>query len=333
MAEVESELNTALEQRANVTKQLEAIKGNFAQAQTRLNTLTKQREQLAQEIKTLAGQRKVLDQQIDQLIGDIDVLEQETDGLQEEIKFKDNLLASLKGEVTRRDRELKNREDSLDDLEISIGLLQQEVNVLESYYQNYQQLRINPIAIGRGETIASAVMQSFYPETTIKTINELLRVANLRVLEAIYPNENLENIRDRQVLQITEAQVQELVNFIKDGREYVVRIVSAGNHLKGEDRVFVYPEAMVNEQKFRAGSVIATLYLDSNGDDEVKETIEALMASSQFRSFRAGVLGRVQVLNGDVETFVKFKDRLVKSQPPIEKFKRSRQPTPLPPGP
>ena len=354
-ASIEEDLNVTKAKQRSVQRRLSKTNDNFEQAQEQLSTISKQAEQLRSDIEDLVADRKELlqqrtdlDEEIEQLRQQIDnrdqelkkrqgkIVEQDTilqqrqarlqelesqrQILQSQIEEQDAEISRFDQKIAAKDRELKRRENQLKGLEGQLTFLQQQVKVLEEYYQTYQELRERRIAILKGQVLAFAALRVVDPESTRAAIDRLLAQANRMVIEATQPGENPPNER---VLRITQSQVEQLVNQLQDGREYVVRILSAGNYVQGEKDVRVFADLALNQQVFREGETIATISLDSSDRSErdIQERLDLLLSATQFRARRAGILGAIQVEEGKTKTLFDFVEKLSSAEEGFDQIK------------
>jgi uncharacterized protein (DUF3084 family) len=344
----EQELLVAQNEQTTVAKRLKDLNQNFARAQTKLKAVSKQAKLLRDDIKTLLTERQQLveqkndlDRQITQLQEKVQVkdreltkqnrqiaeqnkileerknrlqeLEKQQELLQAKISEQDNLIGKLDKAIADKDDNLKKREEQLKELESQQAFLKKEIDVLEQYYQTYQELRERRIAIVRGQVLALATVRVVDPDAVIDAIDQLLRQANRNAIAATRPGK--ENLQER-VVQITKAQVEELINRIKDGRDYVVRIISAGNYVQGENEVRVFADVSPNQKIFNRDETIATISLDSLNltEEDFQKRLDILLAASQFSARRAGILGNIQVEDGSIKTIFNFLEQLSQSQ-------------------
>ena len=354
-ASIEEDLQVTRAKQQSVQRRLSKTNDNFEQAQEQLSTISKQAEQLRNDIEDLVAdrrellqQRTELDEEIEQLRQQIDnrddelkkrqgkiveqdkilqerqtrlqALESQRQTLQRQIEEQDAEISRFDQKIAAKDRELKRRENQLKGLEGQLTFLQQQVKVLEEYYQTYQELRERRIAILKGQVLAFAALRVVDPESTRAAIDRLLAQANRMVIEATQPGENPANER---ILRITQSQVDQLVNQLQDGREYVVRILSAGNYVQGEKDVRVFADLALNQQVFRDGETIATISLDASdrSEGDLQERLDLLLSATQFRARRAGILGAIQVEEGKTKTLFDFVEKLSSSEEGFDQIK------------
>jgi uncharacterized protein (DUF3084 family) len=352
---VEQELTAAKTEQTVAQKNLASTHRNFQQARTQLKIVSRQANTLRSEIKTLVNERQPLLQQRIQLkqnitqlqtqlrdrdreltkqeqkIADRDQslkerqirlqnLEKQQSVLQTEIDRRDERILNLDTEIAQKNGNLRVRETQLKNLESQITYLQKQVEVLEEYYQTYQELREKRIAIVRGQVLAFAAVRIMEPKTALEAVDRLLTQANRTAIAATRPGNGQTNER---VAKITKAQVEQLIAQIQDGRDYVVRILSAGNYVQGEQEIRVFADVAPNQEIFDKGEVIAAISLDSvnRTPEDLQKRLDLLLAASQFRARRAGILGAIQVEEGNIKTILDFIDKLNASEASFDEVK------------
>ncbi|RMF68791.1 MAG: DUF3084 domain-containing protein, partial [Cyanobacteria bacterium J069] len=266
--------------------QLSAVAANYQQAQTLLSNVSQQASQLRSEIQQLQSDR------------------------QRQLAQRDRDVAERDRQIAERTAQIREKEIQLNDLEAQRRGLIAEVQTLE---REFQGLRQGSVAVLRNQPMASGVVRVVTPEAAPSAVNRLLVEANRFASQRIQPGTI--NV-DKQVIQITNVQVEQLVNQIQDGQDYVVRILSAGNYvvgepcvLAGESCIQVYVAAAPNQVVFRPGEVVATIALDpiQMRDEQLVERVNLLIANTQFRSRQAGVLGDVlQIADGQTEAVIQL---------------------------
>ena len=346
--EVESQLVRVKERQTEATEELNAINLNFKQSKKQLKIISQQAEKLRSELDIILEERKKQLEQLEQLkqqstqlqtqlqqreqkISSQDLilsqkevrlqqLEQQQQVLQREIRQRDRSISDLDRAIASSERDLQLKTTRLEALESQLKFLEREVAILEQYYQTYQELREKRIAIVKGQVLASGVVRIVDPAAAISAIDRLLRQANSNAIKA---TQFKENELDQRVVTITKAQVEQLANQIEDGQDYVLRILSAGNYVQGEQQVRVFGDLALNKQIFATGEEIATVSIDSANvtSDEIQERLSWLLAVSKFRAQRAGALGDIQVGDGKISTLVKFVDEITTLNEPLNEIK------------
>lgn len=354
-AEAQQELAVAKKEQTAVQKRLQSLRQNFERAQARLKVISNQTKKLQTDLKILLQERRQLLQQREQLARQtaqlqaqvsardwevrqqektiaaqdlalqqrqvrLQSLEKQQRQLQVEINRRDQDIAQLDQTIAQKDAVLQQREGKLQELTNQLAFLQKEVEILEQYYQTYQDLRERRIAIFRGQVLALGALRVVDPNVATAAIDRLLAQANRTAIEATQLGNSTPDLR---VVQITKSQVEQLVQQIQDGQEYVVRILSAGNYVQGEKEVRVFADVALNQKLFKAGTTIATVSLDSSNRTEadLQKRLDLLLSATQFRSRRAGIVGNIQVEEGNIKTLIDFLEQLSKAGEDVDEIK------------
>ncbi|MEK0189147.1 DUF3084 domain-containing protein, partial [Microcoleus anatoxicus PTRS2] len=254
----------------------------------------------------------------------------------QEIGSRNELIAQRDKEIAQRVQNLADRDRAIVDRDKVIGereallqtlaeqqtqlekqqaILQQQMQVLE---RDFQAIREGTVAIRRGQILAAGVVSIVDPALASRAIDRLLQEANKTTVGLMQPGNT--KIKE-QIVQITNTEIEQLINQIKDGQDYVVRIVAGANYLREEKRIKVFAEAEINRVVFRAGDVIAGVSVDpvTSTDEKVRQQLQQLIEACQFRARLIGVVGgRVQVADNRIETLAGFVDRLQQYDKPLE---------------
>ena len=324
-----AQLDRTENQLKTVSDQKTSLSSEIAQLQAERQQLIEQREQ----VKTQIAQR---DREIAQRNAAIAQREAEINKRDAAIVDRNKLIAERDKEIAQRAENLAQRDRTIVDrdkviaerealletlaqqqaqLEQQQTLLQQQVQVLE---RDFQAIREGTVAIRRGQILAAGVVRIQEAGTESRAIDRLLQEANKTTVELMQPENT--KVRD-QVIQITKAEIDQLISQIKDGQNYVVRIVAGANYLREEKRIKVFAEAEINRVVFRAGDVIAGVAVDpvALADEQVRQQLQQLIEACQFRARLIGVVGgRVQVADNRIETLAGFVDRLQQYDKPLE---------------
>ena len=314
-----SEIKILLRERQQLSQQREQLKSQISQVQ---KELTEREQKIAEQDQILQEKDTIL-QEKDQVLQEkenrLQQLERQQSTLQLEISQRDEVIGELDQAIATKDQDLKARENQLKSLESQLKFLNQEVATLEQYYQNYQELREKSIALVRGQLLTFGTVRITDSQTIIPVIDQLLAQANRTAIAATNPGSSDTN---KRLVKITRAQVQQLINQLKDGQEYVVRILSAGNYVLDEEEVRVFADVALNRKIFSQGQLIASVSLDDGSNpEEIKKRLDLLLAAAQFRARRAGILGNIQVEDGSVRGLLDFIDKLEGSDESIEEIK------------
>lgn len=331
--EVEAELQATKQRQNEAQEGLDVTNKKFDRAQNQLKTISGQASKLRQDIKSLLKERQQLNQQRQRLSSEVIELKEQINARDREISTQEQRLqqqetelqqqsqslqlqkerfeqlqtqqSDLKAEIAERDSALQEKQASLADLEQQIAFLQEQVTNLE---RGYLELRRKDIAITRSQVLASAVVRATDSRKAQQIVDRIIQEANQKVLQNTLGSEG----KTDKVIEITQPQVTDLINHIKDGREYVLRILSASNYVQGELPIRVFADALLNQKIFATGEVIATASVDSNtmSLEDIQAQLEWLMAASQFRARRAGIIGNVQVEDGNIAKLIIFIEQL-----------------------
>lgn len=310
-------LNADIQLLVREREQLNLQKLQLSQANNNLLVRVQERDdELKKREQRIASQDRSLQQRQSQLKAlerRVRPLEAQGRQLQIDINARDSRIQALDQAIATKDNSLKARETQLKSLENQLTFLQREVAVLEQYYQNYQDLRERQIAIVRGQVLAYAGVRIVSQEGVIQAIDELLRQANRSAIAATRPGPPPPKIdSDDRVVKITRAQVEQLIQQLQDGKEYVVRILSAGNYVQGEQEVRIFADATPNQKIFPENAIVATVSIDpgSSSEQDIQQRLDILLASSQYRARSSGILGNIQVGDGRVKALIDFVDKI-----------------------
>jgi len=345
--QIERQLNEAETQADDAQKRLEELDEDFQKSTALLKTISRQAKTLREDVNSLENERQELENLRNQLLTEINKLqnivkqrdqelaqqnekiatqdqilaelENRQAKLQAEIRDRDELITELDANINLKDKELKIKEIRLKNLESQLVLLKGEVEILKNYYQNYQILRERQIAIFQGQVLSFGVIRIINTDAFTEAIDRLLRQANRIAIEAIQTEPKTV---DERVVQITNAQVKQVQEEIKAGEEYVMRILSAGNYVKGENNVRVFADVALNQQVFEQGEKIATVSLETENisENNIKEKLDLLLSIAQFQAKNEGILGEITAGNGDIITLVRFLEKLKKEAENIDEI-------------
>ena len=306
-----------------ITQLKELVAQRDQELAKRAQTIKDRNQQLANQDEAIAqldqriaagdqiiAQREQLIAQRDQVIAEREARLQELEQqLKEAIAQREIRLQELEQELTQREFQLAERDKQLKQGEKKLAYLEQEVESLEQYYQTYQALRQGNVALVRGQVLASGVVRIVEPRAATQAVEQLLREANRTAMKITQPSNSSSN---EPLVQIPKSQVEQLINQIKDGNDYVVRILSAGNYVEGEKEVQVFADAALNQVVFQAGDVLATISADASTmtNEEIRQRLDQLLAAAQFRARRAGILSAIQIGDGSITTVINFIEQL-----------------------
>ncbi|MCC3509040.1 MAG: DUF3084 domain-containing protein [Microcoleus sp. PH2017_17_BER_D_A] len=357
LSQVEAAKSQTEEQLATVEAAKSQTEEQLKLVETARSTTRVQLDRTENQLKTVSGQKTTLSSEIAQLQAERQQLIEQREQVKTQIAQRDKEIAQREAEITKRnvaivdrnkliaerDKEIAQRAENLAQrdriiverdkviaerealletlgqqqaqLEQQQTLLQQQMQVLE---RDFQAIREGTVAIRRGQILAAGVVSIKEAGTESRAIDRLLQEANKTTVELMQPENN--KVRE-QVIQITKAEIDQLISQIKDGKDYVVRIVAGANYLRQEKVIKVFAEAEINRVVFRAGDVIAGVAVDpvTLPDEQVRQQLQQLIEACQFRARLIGVVGgRVQVADNRIETLGGFVDRLQQYDKPLE---------------
>ncbi|MFN6541031.1 MAG: DUF3084 domain-containing protein [Nostoc sp. EkiNYC01] len=322
--ETQAQLNRTIQQQAQTQTQLQRTQGQldrvvsqYQKAIAELQSVYNQRKELQAAVELLKTERQRLyaeaKKAIDEAKTAIEKRDRELANRQEGIEARDRKIAQLDRliqernlEITAREQVIAKRESRLKELEGQQEQLEQEVARLEKYYQSYQDLRLGKLALVRGQVLAAAVVRVTQAAAARQAVVQLLQQANRNAnLELSEPGANSANV---ELVRLTQERVEQLSKQIEDGREYVVRIFSAGNYVRGEKQIEFFTDIARNELVFSGGAQLATTTADPKNmtSYQLQQRLELLISASQFRARNAGIVESVQV-DG---TFLRFVTQL-----------------------
>ncbi|MEK0178559.1 DUF3084 domain-containing protein [Microcoleus anatoxicus] len=328
-ASTQAQLDRTENQLKTVSTQKTALGSEITQLQTERQQLIEQRERVKTQIAQRDQEIAQRDKEIAKREGEIAKRDQEIGSRNELIAQRDKEIAQRVQNLADRDRAIVERDKVIAErealletlaeqqtqLEQQQALLQQQVQVLE---RDFQAIREGTVAIRRGQILAAGVVSIAEPALASRAIDRLLQEANKTTVGLMQPGNT--KVKE-QIVQITNAEIEQLINQIKDGQDYVVRIVAGANYLREEKRIKVFAEAEINRVVFRAGDVIAGVSIDPLvlKDEQVRQQLQQLIEACQFRARLIGVVGgRVQVADNRIETVASFVDRLQQYDKPLE---------------
>ncbi|MBW4593492.1 MAG: DUF3084 domain-containing protein [Brasilonema angustatum HA4187-MV1] len=329
----QTQLNRTISQQTQTQAQLQGTQNqlsqavaSYKQAIAELQSVDNEKKKLLVEIEKRKVERQRLYEEARKAISQaktaIDKRDRELANRQQAVQQRDQKIAELdqlikkrNTAIAAREQVIAQRESRLKELETQQDYLEQEVARLEKYYQSYRDLRLGKLALVRGQVLATGVVRVEQPVVGRQLIVQLLQEANRNAtIELSEPG--AANPANLQILQVTNEQVDQLSKQINDGREYVVRIFSAGNYVRGEKQIAFFADAARNQVVFTGGQVIATTSADPKTmtSFQLRQRLEQLISASQFRARNAGILESIQI-DG---TFIRFIAQLRQYNQPIE---------------
>lgn len=330
--QTQAQLNRTQVKQARTQAQLSRTQTKQAQTnvqlgrtQARLGEITSQFQKAQDLLKKVSEQAIALRTEIQKLQDERQQLSVELETVRSQISQRDQSIAKLDRDIEQRDRELVQRDKviaqratRLKELENQQRFLEQEVAKLEGYYQDFQVLRQGNVALERGRVLAAGVVRIQQPKAARQAVEQLLREANRNAIALTQPGTNPGN---ELVVQVSKTSVEKLISQIDDGRDYVVRIVSAGNYLLGEKIVQAFIDVTLNQVVFSTGDVLAAIPADptSMSAEEMRQRVGLLLNAARFRARRAGTISdTILIGDGRLETLTNFIAQLRQYNQPVE---------------
>ncbi|BCL35949.1 DUF3084 domain-containing protein [Nostoc sp. MS1] len=300
LGQVVTQYQKAIAELQNVYNQRQALQAAVEQLKTERQKLyAEAKKAIEQRDKELANRKQAIEERDRELANRQQAVEQRD----RKISDLDKIIQNRNLEITQREEVLAKRESRLKELEKQQDYLEQEVARLEKYYQSYRDLRLGKLALVRGQVLASAVVRVNQVTAARKVISQLLQEANRNASFGL--SEPGANSANTELLRITPDRVEQLIQQIDDGREYVVRIFSAGNYVRGEKQIEFFADAARNVLVFSGSEVLATTTANPSSmtSYELRQRLDLLISASQFRARNAGIVESVQI-DGTVLRFV-----------------------------
>ena len=298
---VETELSAAKKEQENAQQRLGQINKSLVQAlrkqsetQALLQSVESKFEKADQELQKASQQEADLRDRIQSLGKEQENLQSESIQLKDEKERISGELADIS-----RDREtLKQKVDESEQRLVAIEKqridLTSEIASLETAREqliiSLEALRKGNVAVFSDQLLAIGVVRPNLSKAELRQASiQLIQQAELNVRELLdfLPDQ----APKEPIIKITDAQIEVLLNRLKDGQSYVIRILSAGNFLKRETKVAIAADVTINRQIFARGDEIATLQFSPNLTPQLLASrVEQLFLLVSFRARREGVL-------------------------------------------
>jgi uncharacterized protein (DUF3084 family) len=275
------------------------------QTQTRLNQLQTRYLKAQQDLKTFDQQSRTLKAEILELGREAQQLQVERQKVQERLLQAESQKQKAQLEQTRLEVAVKQTQQQLQQVDTQrTALVKQqselknEIASLEASRKRLTEnvevlllgLRRGNITIRTGQVLSAGLVQgTSNRDNAVRAVDQLLREARKKAIILANPKEIPASQR---VVQITNQDVERLIQQLSDGQSYVVRILSAANYLEGETSVFVVPQIARNQVIFSSGQRVASVTLnpDQMTDDQIINRLDSLFATSNQRAIQGGIL-------------------------------------------
>ncbi len=322
----QAQLNKTIKQQARTQALLQSTETKLKQAANlykkasdELQSTIDERDNQLKEIKQLRRERQRLYAEAKKALAQAEAAikkrDRELAKRQEAIEKRDQKIVQLDKQIQQRNSQIALREKMIAQRQKVINQKQARLLELERQQASLEEqltklgksnrdLRLGKLALVRGQVIAEAVIRVEKPEAAKQAVIKLLQSANRSAIKQLSEPGTNYSSNQNLILFATGKQIQQLSKQIDDGREYVVRIFSAGNYVRGEKRIEFFADAAPNQIVFQRGEVLATTTADLQimTPDQLRQRLELLISASQFRARNAGILESIQIEG----TFIRF---------------------------
>lgn len=350
---LELQRDTARTQQRQARQSLNIIESQLKTAQTKqsstqaeLDRVASRADQLRREAEQLLTQQRQLITQRDQVLAQINQRNREIGSKNAVIRSRETEIITQERDLSRqsadlaqrnrllrdRDRQLAEQRKVVQDGEVKLASLIEQKEILDrsiaeqeqqlqrvrqglAYYRdNLDNVRQGSIVLSRSEVISTRVVRVTQSDLVRVAIDQVLREANEQAMTIL-------QLRDRTqpVIQANPLDVARLGQDLSDGREYVVRVISAKNYLLNETGVQVILDATPNVRLFPKGASIATTAIQPNSSrEQAQQGVTLLVESARYRVGRAGVLGdNFTIGDGRFKSFANFLEKVQQSDQPL----------------
>ena len=310
--DIENALASATQEQANAEERLaqiylrqESTEAQLSQTQNQLGAVSRQAQGLRSEIRRLQSERQAL-------------LEQQAT-VRSQIAQRDRDIAQRDRDIAERDEAIAQRQVQLENLAAQRTILMEEVGRLTEdvtrLTEESQELRTGDVALRRKQVLAAGIFKVTSFENATQVVEQLFREANRVALQIILEDTTAV---DEQILRIPRDDVEQVLNRISDGQEYVLRILLAANYVSNEPCVLegqdpcidVRLDAVVNRVIFQTGQVIATIPVEADqlaSRQLLLERLRLLILTTQVKARQDGVINDpVRISDGQRDTFIRF---------------------------
>ncbi|AFY74257.1 hypothetical protein Syn7502_02249 [Synechococcus sp. PCC 7502] len=277
LEQINNSLAEALFRQSRTQAQLQSVQQKFQSAKQELEKVQAQEQELLSKIQDLndrqksllADSQKLLNER-NQLNTDLAKISSDRQVLRNRVAESQTKLSDLEKQRTALSSELKTLEKNRELLNASI-----------------QALRRGNVAIQSEQVLTAAVINGGLS-------SQDLRLAVFQVLQQA--DQNARTLLDfpaesRPVIQVSETQIDNLLQKLADGKSYILRVLSAGNYLRKESSVSILADITPNKEVFKPGELIASLTFKANmSESELEGQLDKLFLLVSFRARQQGVL-------------------------------------------
>ncbi len=299
------ELRQFSEQGRVLQREILRLAAEQKQLQVERQRLIVQRDQVQGRLKQAEGQKEQLEGSVRQAQSRLKQVENQKQKLEAEIVQSQTRLQQAEADQTRLEKavaqvkaQLEQADSQRSQLLAQQAQLQTEVTSLDTNRKRLEEnvkvlllgIRRGNITIRTGQVLAIGFVRDLKTrENVIKAIEEVLREARRNAIVLTNPQKITP---EQRVIQITNDDVEQLINQISDGKPYVIRILSAANYLEGESSVLVVPQVARNQVIFKQGQTVASVTLNpaSMTNEEILNRLDSLFKEANQQAIQAGLL-------------------------------------------
>ncbi|MEM7553169.1 MAG: DUF3084 domain-containing protein [Cyanobacteria bacterium P01_A01_bin.84] len=322
LAGTRSQLGLVVTQYRRALKQLQSVYSERNKQLAEIKRLKAEREKLYQEAKQAIADAKAAIEKRDRELAkrkeEIQQRDRELNKRQELIEKRDRKIAQLDNLIQKRNLEINSREKVIAQRETLLKQLEKRQNFLRQQLaklgQSNRDFRLGKLALFRGQVLAAAVVRVQPPLTARQAVLKLLQDANRNAkMELTEPGSSPAK---KSIIQLTSEQIKDLSKKIADGREYVMRVFSAGNYVRGERNIDIFTDTSINQLVFSKGEVLATINANPQkiSFNQLQERIQQLIYASEFRARNAGIWEVIQIET----SFIRFLSQIRRYNQPVE---------------
>jgi uncharacterized protein (DUF3084 family) len=275
--------------------------------QSKVQDLTKQLQSQAAALQKIESQYRQLEQKLEMRKAQLKEKERQFTQIDQE-------LTAVIEQQQKLDRQFNQLEGQLKDRERRMASIDREISDIEREYQNFRQ---GSIVILRNQVMVLDVVSVTPQRSAQQIISQLLKQANQAALVAMKPRGG----KDLQVVKMSAYQEQQIMEQIKDGKQYVVRLFAVSNYVNDDPTVEIFADAALNQKVFSKGEVLAFSFADPTkmNDRQLRQQVDLLLSSCQFRARRGGILGdSIEIgVNGDMGGLLLFLEQIKNYHQPL----------------
>jgi uncharacterized protein (DUF3084 family) len=273
-------LSNAVTKQAQTQAKLLSVQAKFQKANTELVKVLTQERDLRDRIQSLNTERENLIAEGNSLKQERDRLAIEREALRKQAAESQIQLVALQEQRGKLEKDVTKLGSDVKSLEASKEILS----------KNIEAFRRGNVAINSEQVLASSVIGPGLSLQEAKdAIYALLQRAELQARNLLYlPTKG--DMGDA-VIEVTQSDIDNLIDSIKGGDSYVVRILSTRNYLRRENKVSIAADVILNKKVFNKGEVIASLQFKPNlQPQETAERVSRLFSLVRFRANNKEVL-------------------------------------------